>query len=162
VTKKLARWLHDHGYIDESDYEEAAERGTAPPDPARTRQRAARLEWLFRPDPGPAAGGNHRKTHPASQTLMTHTSVPALGSSGISAGTGGSSDVSMSKTAKGAVAKAGSTTKAWRSAAPDRLSLSSTSRCSGSERKAVIHAANSSPVSEGKPPVRSAGSSTWT
>src|SRR5712692_6980441 len=27
VTKKLARWLHDNGYVDEADYEEASERG---------------------------------------------------------------------------------------------------------------------------------------
>jgi hypothetical protein len=40
VTKKLARWLHEGGYIDDADYEEATERGA---DAARDLPRAERL-----------------------------------------------------------------------------------------------------------------------
>jgi hypothetical protein len=44
VTKKLARWLHDNGYIDEADYELAAERGV---DAARDLPRADKLGRLL-------------------------------------------------------------------------------------------------------------------
>jgi hypothetical protein len=44
VTKKLARWLHDHGYIDEGDYEAASERGA---DAARDLPRADKLGRLL-------------------------------------------------------------------------------------------------------------------
>jgi len=44
VTKKLARWLHDNGYIDEADYEEAAGRGA---DAARDLPRAEKLGRLL-------------------------------------------------------------------------------------------------------------------
>ena len=44
VTKKLASWLHDQGYIDETDFEEAAGRGA---DAARDLPRAERLGWAL-------------------------------------------------------------------------------------------------------------------
>jgi hypothetical protein len=44
VTKKLARWLHDNGYIDEADYEEANERGA---EAARDLPRAEKLGRLL-------------------------------------------------------------------------------------------------------------------
>lgn len=40
VTKRLARWLHEQGYIDDADYELATERGA---DAARDLPRAERL-----------------------------------------------------------------------------------------------------------------------
>jgi hypothetical protein len=44
VTKKLARWLHDHGYIDAGDYEAASDRGA---DAARDLPRADKLSRLL-------------------------------------------------------------------------------------------------------------------
>jgi hypothetical protein len=44
VTTKLAQWLHDRGYVDERDYEEAAERGA---EAARDLPRADQLGWML-------------------------------------------------------------------------------------------------------------------